>query len=386
MINNKGFIPLLMYMLVAFGGIMVDIIVPSLPSMRSALGASETMTQWAFTAAMLGFGLGQLIAGFVVDAYGRKKPMLIGGMVLVVSLMLTMMMSSMQAVIGLRLLQGLSVSFVCVGGRAVVKDLFHGDAYLKAINWLTISFAMGITLSPFVGGYIETLFGWQMVFIFLAVWVSIGCVLLWLFFEETHLNREPLHLSTMKANLSDILLNKNFQYIALACGIFYSILPTFNTVSSFLIQETLGYSPVFYGYLALALGGCWLIGNITNHFLFHITAMRKTVVSLGLSLLAVLLGIGYQFEFGLNIYAFIAPIGLIIFSLGMLFPLYLGHALGPFSHIAGIANALVFSVCWLCTALISLLASSLPLDSGIPLMAMYLVLIVLAMGLVKKIK
>lgn len=379
--RNKTYIAILMYFLVSLGGIVVDIIVPSLPHIQNAFSTSETLIQWSFTAAMLGFGFGQMVAGFIVDAYGRKIPMVLGALCLVIALILPLFAPNIETLIMWRLLQGLAVSFVCVGGRAVVKDIYDGAQYLKAVNWITISFAMGITLSPFIGGYIESLYGWKGVFTILAAWVSLGLILLWFTFTETHKERHPLRKTSMVSNLSELLLNHSFQRIAIICGIFYSILPAFNTVSPFIIQTTLGYSAVQYGYIALLLGACWLAGNIANRLAFNISWQLKTTLSLATSLVAIALSVLYQAIFGLQIVAYIVPVGIIIFSLGMLFPLYLGKALLPFNHIAGIANATVFSGSWLVTAFISFMAALLPLSSAIALMLMFALLLVLVIGL-----
>ncbi|MFH0262768.1 MFS transporter [Vibrio barjaei] len=375
--QQRNNLAILMYLLISLGGIVVDIVVPSLPSIRTEFSASETVTQWSFTAAMLGFGLGQLVAGFIVDAYGRKTPMLIGVFLLVTALLLSIISPNIYSLIVLRLLEGLAVSFVCVGGRAVIKDMYHGAEYLKAVNWITISFAMGITLSPFVGGHLESMFGWQSIFIALAIWVALGGVFLWLFFSETMQVAQPLRGEQIRSNLTEIVLNRNFQRTAIICGVFYSILPAFNTVGPFIIQSRLGYSPVFYGNIALALGACWLLGNLANRFLFSISAERKTNVAITASLAALMIGMSFQYIYGLNLLAFLLPVAVIIVSLGMLFPLYLGKALLPFPHIAGVANAIVFSGSWLCTALISFVASTLPVGSAFPLLGLYFVLLVL---------
>ncbi|CAH0536931.1 MFS transporter [Vibrio marisflavi] len=381
MSKNHRLVPVLMYFLIAFGGIVVDIIVPSLPSIQKAFASTEVLTQWAFTAAMIGFGVGQFFAGFIVDALGRKKPMLIGGALLVASLFLTTTVPSIQLVILLRVIQGLSVSLVCVGGRAVIKDIYHGEEYLKAVNWITISFAVGITMSPFVGAYIQDMFGWQMVFEAVGACVFIGTLLLSVTYKETHTNQQPIRYTTIKSNLAEMFSDSRFLRSAIICGVFYSILPAFNTVSPFLVQNQLGYSPVFYGYIALFLAACWLLGNSMNIILFRVSAATKTTVSLSASFIATLISAIYLWLNGLNLYVFVAPVAVIISSLGMLFPLYLGRALAPFNHIAGVANATVFSGSWIATAIISFAASSLPSTSAEPLLIMYLVLIVFVLAI-----
>ncbi|USD61334.1 MFS transporter [Vibrio sp. SCSIO 43140] len=381
--DNKKFIAALLYMLIALGGVVVDIIVPSLPSIQSSFATSETNSQWVFSAAVLGFGLGQMLAGFIVDAYGRKRPMLLGGLLLSFAMFASVTAANIEFLIVFRLIEGLAVSFVAVGGRAAIKDIYQGADYLKAVNWITISFALGITLSPFVGGYIEQHFGWEMVFVFLGVWTLLGTMLMQLTFTETHIQHHPLKRESIKNSLQEILLNRSFQRVALTCGIFYSILPTFNTVAPFLIQNTMGYSPVFYGRIALLLGGCWLAGNVFNRMTFSVSLSRKTSISIILSIIAILMAILWQVFHGLSILALVLPVSIVIFSLGMLFPPFLGKALAPFDHIAGIANALVFSGCWLTTALVSFFASSLSSESALPLLALY-VLLMLTIVLVNR--
>ncbi|OBT12064.1 hypothetical protein A9264_02650 [Vibrio sp. UCD-FRSSP16_10] len=375
--SAKQNLAVLMYVLIALGGIVVDIIVPSLPSIQAAFSTNQSLTQWAFTAAILGFGLGQIVAGFVVDAMGRKAPMLMGCAVLIIALFASAVAPSIESLVALRLVQGLAVSFVAVGGRAAIKDMFHGQEYLRAVNWITISFALGLTLSPFVGSYLESHFGWSMVFYALLGWVTIGAILLLIFFTDNHQKTE-ISARFITGSLLEILGNQSFRKIAIICGILYSILPAFNTVAPFLVQTTLGHTFIFYGRIALLLGACWLVGNLANRLFFSVSANLKINVSMTLSLAAVIIGAGYQWYFGLNLVAFVVPVAVVVTALGVLFPLFLGQALVPFSHLAGIANALVFSVCWLCTAFISFIASGLSSVSAQPLLLMYAVLLSVA--------
>lgn len=378
--QNKKNLAILMYILIALGGIVVDIIVPSLPSIRDAMLASEFATQWSFSAAMLGFGVGQIVAGIVVDSLGRKKPMVIGAGALSALLAVSAYSPNIYFLILVRLFQGLAVSFVAVGGRAAIKDMFDGSDYLKAVNWITISFAMGITLSPFVGGYIEQHFGWEMVFTALSVWTILGVLLLSSLYSETGNFGHSINTGVIRNNFRVILGTSSFRIAGLICGVFYSVLPAFNTVGPFLVQSTLGYSPVFYGYIALGLGACWLLGNLINRVLFSTGEMKKVSFSIGVSSLAIFVGILYQIVNGLHLVAFVAPVAIVIISLGILFPLFLGKALAPFGSMAGLANALVFSGCWLATAIVSFVTSSLPSSTAVPLLALYALLLAVVGG------
>ncbi|WP_095498259.1 MFS transporter [Paraferrimonas haliotis] len=379
--DSRRNLAILMYQMIALGGIVVDIIVPALPDIQRAMSTNPAHIQWAFAAAMFGFSLGQIVAGFIVDRFGRKTPMVIGAVSLSASLLLAAFTPSIDVLIAIRFIQGLAVSLVAVGGRATIRDIYQGQAYLKAVNWITISFAVGITFSPLIGGYIDNHFGWSAIFVSLALWVAIGSVLMIVFFKETLPVRQSLKWQQVQQTSKQVLLNKAFLTTALLCGIFYSVLPVFNTYSPFLVQKTLGYSAVAYGYLALLLGCSWLLGNVVNRFTLHIPIQRKVIASMTVSILALVIGIDYQVSNGLTLEAFVAPMAVLIFSLGMLFPLFLATGLAPFKHNAGVANAFLFALCWGTTAVFSAVVPLFPHNNPAALMLFFILLLIISIQL-----
>src|SRR5258708_20021827 len=64
--------------LTAFGPLSTDMYLPSLPTVSHDLGATMSLTQITLTACILGLSLGQMIAGPISDALGRRRPLLIG--------------------------------------------------------------------------------------------------------------------------------------------------------------------------------------------------------------------------------------------------------------------------------------------------------------------
>jgi DHA1 family bicyclomycin/chloramphenicol resistance-like MFS transporter len=56
----------------AFGPLSLDMYLPGLPSLTRELHATAPAAQLTITACMLGLGVGQLIAGPLSDARGRR--------------------------------------------------------------------------------------------------------------------------------------------------------------------------------------------------------------------------------------------------------------------------------------------------------------------------
>jgi hypothetical protein len=62
----------------AFAPLSIDMYLPGLPQITRELGATASQVQLTLTACLAGLALGQLVAGPLSDALGRRRPLLIG--------------------------------------------------------------------------------------------------------------------------------------------------------------------------------------------------------------------------------------------------------------------------------------------------------------------
>ena len=61
-----------------FAPLSTDMYLPALPSMAHDLSASAAAVALTLTASLVGLGAGQLLAGPLSDAHGRRRPVLVG--------------------------------------------------------------------------------------------------------------------------------------------------------------------------------------------------------------------------------------------------------------------------------------------------------------------
>ncbi|MFG2810005.1 MFS transporter [Streptomyces sp. DT199] len=64
--------------LTALGPLTIDLYLPALPQVSADLHISQTVTQLALTAFMIGIAVGQLVLGPLSDTLGRRRPLLTG--------------------------------------------------------------------------------------------------------------------------------------------------------------------------------------------------------------------------------------------------------------------------------------------------------------------
>ncbi|MEE2047727.1 MFS transporter, partial [Nocardiopsis tropica] len=119
---------LVLGVLSALGPLATDLYLPALPQISADLGASESSVKLTLTSVMAGLALGQLVIGPLSDRWGRRLPLLAGIGVFTATTLAIAMVSSVEAFSALRFLQGLSAAAGLVVSRAIVRDVFDGDA------------------------------------------------------------------------------------------------------------------------------------------------------------------------------------------------------------------------------------------------------------------
>src|SRR5258708_38041727 len=93
--------------LTAFAPLSIDMYLPALPAIARDFHTGPSQVQLTLTTFLAGIALGQLLAGPVSDAVGRRRPLFFGVIGYVVASLLCAVAPSVFALAGLRLVQGL---------------------------------------------------------------------------------------------------------------------------------------------------------------------------------------------------------------------------------------------------------------------------------------
>ncbi|MGF2949953.1 multidrug effflux MFS transporter [Microbacterium alcoholitolerans] len=230
--------------LTAFGPISLDVYLPSLPQLGTDLGASESLTQFTMSACMIGLALGQLLWGPISDRYGRRMPLILAISGFAITSVLCAFAPTIEALIGIRIVQGLCGAAGMVIARAVVHDLFSGAEAIAAYSTLAAVMGAAPVLAPLVGGAIATFSDWRGVFIALAV---IGLLLL-----AVAVFGVPETLSAQGRTTGGIvndfrgvvsaLRNRSFMLTAVTLGAASIALFSYLQMSPFVLQQQYGLS------------------------------------------------------------------------------------------------------------------------------------------------
>ena len=353
-----------MFMTVPLAGFVIDIIITSLPAIKKAFEIDTHLAQFVFTFCVLGFGVGQLFSGFIVDALARKKVLLSAIVVLVLLLGISIYIQNIYLFIAIRFLQGIAISFVAVAARAVIRDIHTDTEYKNAVNYLTIGFAFALTCSPLIGSVILEYYDYTMVLGFLILYASL-CFFGILFTKETHLDRTPLSTQSAKRDLKVLFSDNIFIRSMILCGCFYAIIPIYDTIGGFLLTEVYDYTVLEFGYTEIILATAWLMGNLINRFLTHQSVKRITSIAYLISFTTLFIGILISILWKESDMLLFITLSIVVASIAVLFPLHLGIALVNHKKIAGLANAILFSGCSIIASIVTNFSTVFSTDSSL---------------------
>ena len=173
--NDKDF-NLLMALLISVVAISIDALLPALGLIGAELGVTDiNRTQLVIGCIFAGMAVGQLVAGPLSDALGRK-PVLYAGLALYLagSLFCWLVRDFELLLVG-RVIQGLGVSAPYVTAMSVVRDKYAGRDMARIMSLIMVIFMLVPAIAPSLGLAILHLADWRTIFLVYVVYaVAIG--------------------------------------------------------------------------------------------------------------------------------------------------------------------------------------------------------------------
>ena len=350
--KNKFIATLLAFAVIPMSGLATDIYLPSMPNMAIELQQPETKIQLTLTLFLISYGITQFFAGSVVDSYGRYRVTLVSLGLFMMSFLVTALTKDIMVIYAMRVLQGVLAGFAVVSKRAFFVDVYEGEKRKHYLSVMTIVWSVGPIIAPFLGGYLQKLFGWQSNFYLLAVYSFLLLIFELLFSGETLKVKKPFLINFVLKEYDMMFRAKDFFYGMLMCGVSYAMVIFFNLCGAFIIEHQMGYSEVVAGYVSLILGLAWMSGGFIGKFLIDKDFLPKNRFANYTQLFLILLMIFCSFFLN-NIYTLVAFAFVIHITAGFIFNNYFAYCLGRFPNSAGVAGGLTGGVSYIITSAVS---------------------------------
>ncbi|MBM86129.1 MAG: Bcr/CflA family drug resistance efflux transporter [Rhodospirillaceae bacterium] len=346
--TSKGLI-LILGALAALGAAAIDMYLPSLPTIERDLSARTGKAALTLSSFYIGLAFGQLFYGAVSDAYGRRRVMM-GGIVLYSLASLGCILASdADELIAARFIQALGAASGGVIARAIVRDMFEIGEAARAQSFINLAFSVTPLLAPLIGGYVLIWFGWRAIFVVLCVF-GVGCLVALVFRVPETLTEErrtPLSLTGLLRNYRCILTHRQSIGCILTGAFAFSCMFTFFAASPFVYIEVFKVPDQHYGLLfALNVLGI-MAANLINARLvvgrgaLYMLRVGSIVSAAGGTILFVVTTL----EIG-GLVGVVAPLILVVGSLGFIGANAIAGALAPFPKLAA-TTASLFGFCQL---------------------------------------
>ena len=330
--------------LTAFGPLSIDMYLPALPAIGRDLAASESLIQLTLTACLIGLAIGQVVAGPISDALGRRRPVLIGVAGYVLASLLCAVAPTAPILVSLRLLQGLAGAAGIVIARAIVRDLYTGSAAARYFSRLILIFGIAPILAPVLGAQIMRFTSWHGIFLALAVVTA----LLWLGAARALPETLPVErrrsgsFGDTVQTFRRLAADTRFLGYAVSGGLGFGAMFAYIAGSPFVLQGIYHVSPQTFSLIfGLNAVGFVITSQINGSLVGRIPPARLLTVGVtvtgvaGLALLAVIL-IG-----GLGLAVVLPPLFVLVSSIGFVVPNAVALALSRHPEAAGTGSALV---------------------------------------------
>ena len=296
----------------------IDTYLPSFPSIAYELNASSIQMQQSMSLYMLGFAIMTLFAGSLSDALGRRNITMFALFVYSLASLACVYVNDIESFLWLRFLQGAAASVGVVVGRAVVRDMYSGDAAQKMMSNVLLFFAMAPALAPIIGGALEIAYGWRSVFIFLMLLAGGVIILVFLKLPETlpKEQRHSMHPVVLLKNYSHAITHAKFTGVAFIIAMNFSGFFVYITASPRILFSHLGFEPDQFYLMFVPV----VIGVMTGSFLSGRLSGRVSsfnLIKAGFVIMAVAALINLLQAWLLPTLAFsiIAPV--VIYAIGM---------------------------------------------------------------------
>jgi EmrB/QacA subfamily drug resistance transporter len=155
-----------------------QIVILALPSIESDLGLSADAGQWVMSAYLLSFGGLMLLGGRSADLLGRRRMFMVGTGLFLISSLTAGLAWSGAALIGARVVQGVSAAIMAPTALSILTTTFaEGAERNKALGVWSATGGLGATAALVVGGPLTDGPGWEWIF-YLNVPVALGLLAL----------------------------------------------------------------------------------------------------------------------------------------------------------------------------------------------------------------
>lgn len=370
---------------------LMSIVAISIDALLPALGIitqdfqiqNPNQTQLLIGALFLGMASGQIIAGPLSDALGRKPVLYAGLAVYFIGTLVCFFAPSFEVLLAGRIIQGLGAAGPYISAVSLVRDQYKGREMAKVMSLVMMIFILVPALAPTLGEMILLVTNWHGIFIMYGIYALI--ILTWISFrlEETlkPAQRIPFTRAGFLAGFKEVISNKSTISLTFCSGIMFGCLIGYISSAQQIFQvqfETGKLFSVYFGGLALLVGVSSLVNaKIVGRMGMHLISKR----AFSAIIINALIFLVIQAFVDVQLWMFLIFAGILFFCFGLLFGNINAMAMEPMGHVAGIAAAVIGSISSIMSNIVGTSIGQMYDNTLMPMTISYILLFSVALAL-----
>jgi EmrB/QacA subfamily drug resistance transporter len=144
---------------------MMSAVSIALPEIQREFAAHAVLLSWIATSYILASAVFLVPFGKLADIYGRKRIYATGLALFSLSTLAAGLVGSAQALIVVRIVQGLGGAMIMTTGVAILTSVFPATERGKVLGINVAAVYTGLSAGPFIGGLLTQQLGWRYVFL-----------------------------------------------------------------------------------------------------------------------------------------------------------------------------------------------------------------------------
>ncbi|MDN8542544.1 Bcr/CflA family multidrug efflux MFS transporter [Erwinia sp. BC051422] len=367
--NSSAGLVVILGLLAMLMPLSIDMYLPALPQIAREFGVSAGSVQMTLNLYILGFALGQLIYGPLADSFGRKPVIAVGTLIFAVAAAACALAQTIDQLIFMRLLHGLSAAAGSVVISALMRDSYSKEEFSRMMSFVMLVTTIAPLLAPILGGWMLLLWNWHAIFWAISLAAVVTTLLVVTQIKETlpHDKRQKFNMRTTLRNFLSLFRHKRVFSYMMASGFSFAGMFSFLNAGPFVYIELNHISPQDFGY--------YFALNVV--FLFLMTLLNSRCVRRFGPLAMFRLGLLIQFTMGiwlvvvsalnLGFLPLVFGVAMFIGCVAMVSSNAMAVILEEFPHMAGTASSLAGTLRFGVGALVGALLSTMTFTSAWPM-------------------
>lgn len=362
--------------LIAVGPFSIDAYLPAFQQIAGDFNVDTSAIGFTLTTYFIGIGLGQLAYGPLMDRYGRRKPLIAGLILYIITSAMSAYAWDVNSLATFRFFSALGACAGMVASKAIVRDLFDEEQVAGVLSTLMLIMGIAPIIAPTIGGFIIEFYHWDMVFYGLAAFATLMLAnVVFLLPESSPPNRTTsLHPLPVLREYWTIYKDKAFFLFSTARGFVIGALLGYVAAAPFIFLE---YFEMEQSDFAIIFGsnafGLIAGSQINRLFLKRYTTFQITYVISVLLVIVTSFLVVHLLFFETQFWVVYPSLFIMMTFIGFQNPNATALAMAPFTKRAGSASAFVGAVSMIFGSIASWFVASYVTVSLLPLAVMLVI-------------